>query len=69
MTVVDIEKMTVSERLQALEALWDALAQHPDEPLSPPEWHREITSERVDAIHAGIAEAMTLDELAALKNA
>lgn len=69
MTVGEIEKMTVRERLQALEALWDSLAHLTDESLSPPKWHCEVTSERVNAIRAGTAEAMTLDELAALKNA
>ncbi len=69
MAVVDIDKMTVAERLQTLEALWDSLAHHSVVPLAPPEWHRDILNERVKAIRAGTAGFMTLDELAARKHA
>jgi putative addiction module component (TIGR02574 family) len=69
MSIVNVEKMTVVERLQTLEALWDSLAHHSVEPLTPPEWHREILAGRVKAIRADTAQSMTLDELAARKHA
>ena len=41
MTTLTIDKMTVPEKLFAMEQLWDALC-HQAEPMQSPEWHREI---------------------------
>lgn len=69
MTIVDVEKMTVVERLRTLEAIWDSLAHGSVDVLTPPEWHREILTERIKDIRAGTAKSMTLEELAARKHA
>lgn len=60
----EISKMTQQERLQAMEALWDALTHDQDE-LPSPAWHEEILSARRAKIEAGSASYITLDELKA----
>jgi len=40
-----LDKMTTSEKLQALEAIWDALCGDPELVPSPP-WHGEILRAR-----------------------
>lgn len=46
--------MTVSEKRDLLEAVWDDLAQNPEEFVSP-EWHREILESRRKSIEDGTA--------------
>ena len=41
MTILAVEKMTLPEKLSAMEQLWDNLC-HQAEPMQSPEWHREI---------------------------
>jgi len=40
-----LDRMTTSEKLQALEAIWDALCDDPESVPSPP-WHSEILRTR-----------------------
>lgn len=61
MTSVEIGKMTTLERLQAMEALWDALCHEPEEPESP-EWHCTILSERKERIESGQCELFSIQE-------
>lgn len=58
----EISKMTQQERLQAMEALWDALTHDQSEPPSPA-WHEEILAARRARIEAGNATFVELDEL------
>lgn len=63
MTTLDIEKMTVPERMQAMERLWDSLTRPQREVESPP-WHIDVLDQRKKKIEEGTAEFITLDELA-----
>jgi hypothetical protein len=45
MTSADISKMSILERLQTMEALWDSLTHELDE-ISSPNWHGEVLSAR-----------------------
>ena len=45
MNVLEIKKMSRSERLQAIEALWDSLLDEEAE-VESPEWHRDILEEK-----------------------
>ena len=57
-----IERMSVVERLQAMEQLWDALAcQGGDMPS--PEWHRDILADRKAREERGEAKFLTLGQL------
>jgi hypothetical protein len=45
MNTLEIKKMSKSERLQAMEALWDSLIGDEAE-IESPEWHRDILGAR-----------------------
>jgi hypothetical protein len=55
MTVtLPLNEMTVSEKLQLMEALWADLSRNSDA-IESPEWHREILEERERRIETGEA--------------
>ena len=56
-----IERMSVSERLQTMEQLWDSLCR--DAALPSPEWHREGLAEKKARAQSGEAKFLTLDQL------
>lgn len=60
----EIRKMSRSERLQTMEALWDSLAEEEAE-IESPQWHREILEERKRKIESGKAEFISLEKLRA----
>lgn len=49
MDMASIKKMTLVERLQAMELLWESLSQNEHE-LESPEWHQKILAERKENI-------------------
>jgi len=61
MSIAEIEKMTHTERLQTMEALWDALCHEKSEPESP-QWHENILVERRRKIESGEARFVSLEE-------
>jgi hypothetical protein len=62
MNATEIRKMSVDERLQAMEILWDSLLDDEIE-ISSPDWHREILRERLRAIEEGQAELVSISDL------
>ena len=57
-TTIQVEKLSRAEKLQAMEALWDALSRADDE-VESPAWHRDVLKEteaRVAAGHERIAD-------------
>ncbi len=62
MTITEISKMSVLERLQTMEALWDSLAGEPVE-INSPKWHEEILSDRAEKIGNGHANFISLEKL------
>ena len=62
MEAAEIEKMTVRERLQVIELLWDSIT-HSSEDIEPPVWHSEILNDRKKIIESGKADWLTMDEL------
>ncbi len=64
MTIAEISKMSVIERLQTMEALWDSLT-HESTEIESPAWHGDILSERKEKIKNGSASFISLDELKA----
>jgi putative addiction module component (TIGR02574 family) len=57
-----IEKMSVAERLQAIEQLWDAVC-HEDKDLTSPAWHRNVLAERKQRAERGESKFMTLAQV------
>ncbi len=61
MMIAEIEKMTTAERLETMEALWDALCHEANEPESP-EWHKDVLEERAQKINSGEAKFISVQE-------
>jgi len=47
-----LNEMTVAEKLQAMEALWEDLSRNADA-LESPEWHRDVLEARERRIASG----------------
>ena len=54
--------MSVNERLQTMELLWDSITRSGEE-IEPPAWHGEVLRDRKSIIDSGKAEWLTMDEL------
>lgn len=66
MNTIEIKKMSMIERLQAMEALWDSLLDEESE-IESPEWHQDILEERKRKIRDGKAEFISLEDLKATR--
>jgi len=64
MNIADFKKMSITERLQAMEALWDSLLYEEGE-IESPKWHEEILEERKTTIANGKAKYISLADLKA----
>ncbi len=62
MTITEIKMMSVVERLQAMEELWDSLCREENE-IKSPEWYKEILESRKKKIKSGEAELISLADL------
>ncbi|MFK5923023.1 MAG: addiction module protein [Verrucomicrobiota bacterium] len=62
MSVIEIQNMTVAERLQAMEQLWESLCQNPRD-LDSPAWHEDVLRRRKERVEAGGAEFFTVEQL------
>ena len=60
-----IKKMSMIERLQTMEALWDSII-YEGFRIESPEWHREIIEERKREMKNGEAEFISIDKLKAM---
>jgi len=54
--------MSVAERLQVMEQLWDALARESGDMVSP-DWHQGVLAERKARAEQGEAKFLTLAQL------
>jgi len=59
---VQIEQMSLAERLQTTELLWKAISDRLEE-LSSPAWHGELLAERAAKIERGEATFLTIDQV------
>jgi len=60
-TPLAIDQMTIEEKLQTMEALWNDLCQH-EEALPVHDWQKEILDEREQLIEKGEAEFVDWEE-------
>ena len=58
----EIERMPVTERLQAMDQVWDSLTRDGDE-IPSPDWHQEVLADRKARAQRGEAKFLTLDQL------
>ncbi|MDI1278463.1 addiction module protein [Methylobacter sp.] len=52
MTVIQIEKLSVTEKIQVMESLWDSLCSHADN-INFPAWHSEVLQQREEMFNDG----------------
>jgi hypothetical protein len=57
----DIDRMSLSERLEALDLLWQSLSAVPQKVESPP-WHEEVLADRLSRAEARQARFLSLAE-------
>ena len=62
METAQINRMSVTERLQAMEQLWDALC-HDTEDMTSPDWHQAVLADRKARADRGEAMFLTLEQL------
>lgn len=51
-TSIPLQDMTIEEKLQAMESLWDDLCARAAQ-MPPPAWHGEVLAEREAALERG----------------
>jgi putative addiction module component (TIGR02574 family) len=59
---VEIQKMSIAERLQTIEQIWDSLYRQA-ESIPSPDWHGEVLADRKVRAERGDAKFLTLDQL------
>ncbi len=62
MKILEVDKMNKTERLQAMEELWDSFLREDNELESPP-WHQDILEKRSQKIEENEAEFIPLEAL------
>jgi putative addiction module component (TIGR02574 family) len=62
MSIADIKKMPIVERVYLMEQIWDTLNQETAE-IDSPSWHDELLQERKKAIKDGDVKMYTPAEL------
>ena len=60
-TKKDIEKMSVSDRLETIEKIWESIAS--SENIESPDWHRKILNSREKKVSSGKTNFLELDEV------
>jgi Putative addiction module component len=56
-----LHEMTLEEKLQAMEALWDDLSRNPDS-IESPSWHEDVLRERQQRVDSGEASFMDWEQ-------
>lgn len=64
MTITEIKKMSIVERLKTMEELWDSLC-HEENEIESPEWHEDILGKRKNKIKKDKAKFISLNEIKA----
>ncbi len=52
--IYPLSELTLAQKLELMEAIWDDLAKH-DETLESPSWHEQVLKDREEALAAGKA--------------
>ena len=68
MTIGEIRKMTIAQRILVMEQIWDSLIEDHQDPGSPP-WHQNILEQRRNRIESGNAKFLSIDDLKKMKSA
>ena len=60
-TVLQLDKLTRTEKLRAMEELWEDLSK-PEESFASPDWHGDVLRERDQALKEGRDEFIPWDQ-------
>lgn len=52
MATIQIERLTVAEKIQMMESLWDSLCAQPEN-IQSPDWHSDVLKDREDRLANG----------------
>jgi len=55
--VLNVEQMTLEEKLRAMETLWENLSRR-EEDIPVPQWHKDLLDERERSVKEGKASFM-----------
>jgi len=59
---LEIEQMSRTEKVQAMELLWRSMSAETDK-LESPGWHKKVLQQRLAKVEAGKGEFLTLVQL------
>ena len=62
MSIAEIESMSVTERLQAIELLWTSISRTESQ-VSSPAWHGDVLDARREKVESGEGVFLSLSEL------
>ena len=62
MMTAEIKKMSISDRIRTMEAIWESLL-YDDAEMPSPEWHGSILAERTRKIDEGSARFLSIKEV------
>ena len=58
---IPLDKMSIDEKIQAMETIWDDLCQKADS-LSSPDWHHQVLRQREACIKEGSEEFISWEK-------
>jgi putative addiction module component (TIGR02574 family) len=58
----EIERMSLSQKLEAMELIWKSLAAEPEQVQSP-HWHKTVIESRLAKVKAGKGQFLTITQL------
>ncbi len=53
MAVLKLEEMTTSQKLMAMEELWEDMSKNLDDEILTPKWHKTVLAERENQLENG----------------
>ena len=59
---VQIERMSLAEKLKAMELIWQSLAHNPER-VESPHWHKTVLETRLARVEAGKGKFLTVAQL------
>ena len=62
MNIAELKKLSKTERIQAMETLWDSML-YEDGEIETPEWHERILEQRKKIMANGKAKFISISEL------
>ena len=62
MDIAEIQRLSLNEKLQLMEALWEDLRSKGGE-IPVPDWHKELLDQRRKAVEAGQEEVLDWEQV------